>query len=672
MPGQRGLLRMQGALLQFLADRLTEAKTNRSEAEALWNFCDRTVDGHGCAWKPGQDDPAIRPDGTRSFGSKLRYPLAAQRSTAAATLANDALFPMNAVPLEVQGLDPDGAGPAVPASTLHPQRALAGMLERCDAVSEFLACFKDAARYGDAYGQYYRDGESFGVAHVPVRECFQDWSHVRIDAGSYFFRVQERRKHEASAILERFSFIVPALLKSALDKGAEKPLSETGGDGRDRLPAGRPDTTVVEAWASVPREAVAEWLSSVAASMADADADGAQPAVPPAAAGGGGDDDGTTRVKVVAYIVNDELVGVLPDAGACPYFRFVWERWPNRTYGRGLVEPLAELQDATTGSLRALDDGGKLATGAAIGHDSTDELGFTDIRDAIATGKVFPLPPGMDPAKMIHLLQLKVDLGPMLETFREFVGLGDLVSPVQLAQSGQGSNDARTFSELQLRLDNAGKYMLGVVRNFARFASEMLDGIWREILAAMEEQDRAGYAASRVKATFEASYLKRLELQKALLFVLDVAAKVPQFARRVNWDALVDLLLASTAIKSEEILYPADSPALAAADQAEAAKAQAEQLLAQAQLAKAQAEQARAQAQAQELETRAALNEARSLREQATAAVLEAGIETDRARTANEVRKTVAAERAAQSPARSAVPSVPDPGRAAAIPGGPI
>jgi regulator of protease activity HflC (stomatin/prohibitin superfamily) len=300
-----------------------------------------------------------------------------------------------------------------------------------------------------------------------------------------------------------------------------------------------------------------------------------------------------------------------------------------------------------------------------------------DIRDAICQGKVFEVHNGADISKLFQLLQFKIDLAPILEAFRQFVDLGDHFCPIQLTQSGQQTDSSRTAFELQQRLDNAGKFVLSTVRNFARFCSDMLDAMFREWLATQPPEVQAQYATAHVRATFEANYLKRLETQKAIAFILSVTAEHPELAKRINWGKVAEIILQSASFKPEEILYPENDPALAARDAAEQAQAQAEQALVQAQLAKAQAELARAQAQANELESRIALNAAKAERESATVRTLDAGIQTDQARTANDIRRTVAEERAAtaerSAPAAAAGkarPATPEPGRAAMLPGG--
>jgi len=670
------------SLEQYITKKLEEARTNRNIVADKWDWCDQLVDGKVLPWKEDHGQPGEGADGKRSYKSKLRYPLAAQRATSAESLATDALFPSNEVPLEFDRDDPDGAGPEEAAETLQVYRDLRDMLEECEAVSELLEVYKEACRYGDGFGSFYLDGDAWGIEHVPARECFPDWRRRDIGRGEYFFRVQERSRADALEMFEGISFVQQDKLRDAIAKGQGTPHL-TVGDGREELPAGKPEVEVVEAWLKVSLQKLAEYVTANEKQIEEGLSgliDGAE--------------EWENLVPVLAWLVNGVLVGVLPGPGPCPYERFVWRTWPRRVDGRGLVEDLAEMQDALTGIVRSLDNGAKIASGMLLAMDDSIAVDFVDARDAVAQGKVVKVGAGMDVQKLIQAIQPTVTLQPILETLRTYIELADHISPVQLSQGGQGTPKHQTFSEFQLRLENAGKYILGVVRNFARFAGRLLNGIWTEMYELLPPEEQAELAHSRVRVTFEASYIRKMELQKAAMLVMNLAERNEEIKKRMNWTAIFDLVLQGTTIKAEEVLMKDDDPRIAQREEME-------RLAAEVQQNRDEAERLRAEAQAKELEARAILNQARADRELATSEVLEASIETDaeklkvdKARTASQIRQAVHQQRRDQqqaAPADTSVPevsiplqpdsgaapvevgpSVPEPGRAAMLPGGEI
>lgn len=646
---------MPSSLQQFLAKQLADAKTDRADIAAKWDWNDLTMDGHGLPWK---DDPGrTRPDGSPTWNSRLRYPLCRQRTDSACDIAADALYPKNEVPVEVETDDPDGNGPQRSASVLKTTRTLSRWLKRTDSVGELQRAFRHAARYGDAYTQVFwtrdaRGREAYGIECVPNREAFQDWNAEQPADGAYFFRVRSVRPQQARELIGGIEWVDRDLLDAAIRK-ASNPATSENATAKDLLPSQPRKVEVAQAWSKVPASALAAWLADTAPDGATA-----QPAT--------ADDDAQEHVPVMAYMVGDELVGVLTDPGPCNVRRFVWREGVSRVHGDGMPDLLWEIQDSATGTLRALDNGAKLASGALLGVDDSVAVGFTDVRSAVSQGEVVRLRAGEDISKLVQMLQVKVDLNPMLAVLGRLIELGDDASPVQRVQSGQ-SAPASTAYELQQRLENAGKFLLGVVRNFARCVNPHIDELFW--LAAEQHPDEAAELAdATASASFEASYLRKIEAQKALLTILEACANSSLLARRVNWDRFAEMLVGSTSVSADDLLLPADDPSVAAQSESDAMRAQAERALLEAELAKARAT-------ANELASRLELNAAKADRERATVRVLDAGIVTDQARTASEVRRTVAQERAAAQPAARAVPrriSVPSPGRAAQVPGGDI
>jgi hypothetical protein len=512
-------------------------------------------------------------------------------------------------------------------------------LEKCNAVGEMMRCFAAAARYGDAWGHVLVDDQdNVAVEYVPNREVYPDWRHEQPGDGAFFFRKQDLTEEEAVDWLGQIPWVDAGKLDAAVRQSAGEVVEQEGDDPRG-MPSKPRTVQVTEAWLRVPRKALT------------GTEDEEQP---------------LQRVGVLAFLVGTTLVGTMENPGDCPYRRFVWQEKLNEVYGEGLPDMLWELQDAATGQLRALDDGAKILSGAILGVDDSVAVDFNDVREALTSGKVVRVRPGEDVRRLVTLLQMPVDLASMLSVLQKYIDLGDHFCPVQLTQSGQSQNPSNTAFELQQRLENAGKFLLSVVRNFALFASPLLEEMFVLALELEGEADRTALRDAHVRAKFEASYIQKFEQQKALLMLLSVLERHPDMARRVDMAKVLRMLVEGTSLKMDEIMRPEDDPALDAMAEAEQMRAQAEQALMDAQLAKAQAEQMRAQAHAQELESRIALNAARAQREQAAADVLTASIPREAARTANDIRRTVAIERNS----RPTMPRVPDPGRAALLPGG--
>jgi len=295
-----------GTLQQHILARFGEAKTNRAEMEKKWDWNDRVIDGEVQPW-------THEPSEKNAFDSTLTYPLARQRTNAARTLASDSLFPKNAVPFSILCDDPDGAGTqAAKPSTLTLKQKIEGILKDIDAVNEFQTCFDLGCRYGDSYGHVYvgTDGRPC-LESVPNRECYQDLRKESIQDGEYFFRRQALTRMETIEFFETMEFIDADALDNAVKDGSATASTDSQ-DGRDRLPASKPDCAVVECWIKVDIQKYREWLDGQQARNGLSEIS---------------EDEGKQRyIPILAYVVNDKLVGCVLFPGRVPYEMFIWDR----------------------------------------------------------------------------------------------------------------------------------------------------------------------------------------------------------------------------------------------------------------------------------------------------------------------------------------------------------
>jgi hypothetical protein len=214
---------------------------------------------------------------------------------------------------------------------------------------------------------------------------------------------------------------------------------------------------VLEFWGRAPRKAVEEFERNMQS--------GGRGNRPQGSDGRQDTESAGDEIEIMAMVAGDQVIRFARTKhGTRPIYRTVWEDVLDDVCGCGIADNLEDVQLVLNGAIRGFEDNARLSGDVILAGHARNFHGTPDIC----------------PGKWIDLSDEVEDVREGLQQFKiEFVGQGyleiigmfdrfaDVVSMIpQITQGVRPDKGSDTAYELSQLLENAGKYLGGVIRNY--------------------------------------------------------------------------------------------------------------------------------------------------------------------------------------------------------------
>ena len=452
--------------------------------------------------------------------------------------------------------------------------------------------------YEDQQGQYTRfeayeiTKNAPGWEYLSVWDCYRDLETDDLQKGVGFIVRQLWSTYDLAQKKGRMYY---------LDDGIETAIkcAPTDGNGLDktglapgmRALSNRAKTVeVLEFWGRVPAKIVADFE----ATLKDGDKGPA-----PTAYENDGDE-----IEIMAMVAGDEVIRYARnEPGHRPFYRSLWEISLDQPAGTGVADNLEGIQLVLNGMIRAFEDNKKLSGNV-----------MTIVNDAAVGDWDGILKPGLkisasdtvdDVRKAIQQFIIQ-DVGDsLLSGIALYERYGDDASQMPKIMQGATLDKRKpdTFSEMNMLMQNAGKYIGGVIKNLDEGTLEPVTQDFFDY--NMEDPDvERGKGNFIAKSLGFASYQERVVRLNKIMQAMNIAMATPEMAKEVKMGDILKLVydaldvdsakvLKSGKEKAEELEAMANSPARKIEEQIMALNLETAQLkndLARAQIAKTEAE----------------------------------------------------------------------------------
>lgn len=361
---------------------------------------------------------------------------------------------------------------------------------------------------------------------------------------------------------------MPYCLDCGIDRAIEDVASSSGGKGDSEKGKMQPglrelqhrerNIEVFEFWGRAPRRYVEDFERDMEAQQAGFPEDVESYAGKPDTLRneeGKGDD-----VEIMAMVANRQIIRFArtkPEDR--PFYRVAWEERVDEIGGVGVADNLEDVQMVLNGAIRGFEDNKRLAGDVILAFKARFFSGSPDI----FPGKPIEVAEECDDArKAVQQITIQ-DVGQgYVDVIRIFERMGDVVSMIpQIAQGVRPEKSADTAYELSQMLENAGKYLGSVIRNFDQCLIEpMITDFYKY---NMLDPDAPGKGDFVVKAQGFSSFQARIVRVQKLMQMLGLVLSSPVLLAEVNItehlkeiykaeDMDTDILLKSDADKQQE------------------------------------------------------------------------------------------------------------------------
>lgn len=357
------------------------------------------------------------------------------------------------------------------------------------------------------------------------------------------------------------------------------------------------------------------------------------------------DMDGDDWAEITATVVSGKVLRLAytKTPRARKFYRLVWERDPDALGGVGIPDKLLHHYVTMTGATRALEDNAKLLSNLLLlvkRHYLNTDL------DQWEPGKAIDVSDDVTDARMAMVpVQFPNILGPIVTVLESFLSMADLSSMVPRVAQGQQTAEPQTLGELNSRLEQAGKYLAGVIRR-ADAAVEWIVNEHYRWIETDPDQPPAPFVF-RAKALGFTSFENKVTRLTRLLQALRMTLESEDIRALSRLRPLVEEIYKAMDIDPEQILKSQRDLETEAAQRSEALASGTGGDPVERQ--KAAAEIARLNAEAQAIAARATLDEQRAGK-----------IAEDR-----QIRKVEVVRQLTAPPAEAVQPAAPGPGAAA-------
>jgi hypothetical protein len=312
------------------------------------------------------------------------------------------------------------------------------------------------------------------------------------------------------------------------------------------------------------------------------------------------EDEDTKDVEVMLWFIDDKIIRYtrINDADERPFVRCLMEEVLDSNWGVGVADNLDDVQKVLNGAVRAFEDNKKLSGNVIT---ATKDRFFEDDDGKLRPGKVFHLTEDCSDARQAIQSVIVPDIGNTLMDVIQLFNdrFADEFSQIPKVTQGINSKKQITAYEISQQVENAGKYIGGIVRNIDEY---LLEPMLNKFLKVILEQsgDNIPPEIFQLKTlgfkTFQNRVLRLQKLQQLLNL-----ANIPSMAEHIKLKELLRQLAQGYDIDTEKFIKTDEE--LAAEQQAQA---QAQQQAQEIEMQQIQLTLAKLQAETQLLSARTA------------------------------------------------------------------
>ena len=310
------------------------------------------------------------------------------------------------------------------------------------------------------------------------------------------------------------------------------------------------------------------------------------------------------EIEIMAVVAGDEVIRYARnEPGHRPFYRSPWEINLDQPTGTGVADNLEGIQLVLNGMIRAFEDNKKLSGNVMV---IANDAATGDWDGVFKPGLKISASDTVDDVRKAIQQFIIQDVGDtLLSGIALYERYGDDASQMPKIMQGATLDKRKpdTFSEMNMLMQNAGKYVGGVIKNLDEGTLEPVTQDFFDY--NMEDPDiERGKGNFIAKSLGFSSYQERVVRLNKIMQAMNIAMATPEMAKEVKmgdilkivYDALdVDSakVLKSAKEKAEELEAMANSPARKIEEQIMALNLETAQLkndLARAQIAKTEAE----------------------------------------------------------------------------------
>lgn len=220
--------------------------------------------------------------------------------------------------------------------------------------------------------------------------------------------------------------------------------------------------------------------------------------------------------------------------GDRPYYRCAWENDIDGLGGIGVVDNVEQEVMVLNGAIRAMQKNAKKISNvlAVVKRELIDD----DVTEqTLENGGLLDAAEHCDDArKAIQQVTFQNIIGPLSEVISLFMPLADQASQIPKAEQGQQEPNAQTWGELNARLERAGKYMAGVIRNYDAMIEKVVSDFFRWNMLDPQVQAKGNW---KVKALGFSSFENKVTRLQRLMQLLNLILGNPQLMElaKLRW-----------------------------------------------------------------------------------------------------------------------------------------
>jgi hypothetical protein len=552
-------------LTSHVLERYERWKLNRSELEERWERNWRHFncedDPNGKLWKSGEGE---------GWRSTTFMPITRQKVESGYALVIDMLLQGSTgdIPFELRPGPASGVDlremPVVEArERVMGIDDMASLIRQqfadCDADRELMKNVKSGAIYGETWGKRYLkeavrkrfepvveivdagngpEQVVVGMQAVEVRvpspaykqvtvwDIFRDLEVDDIQAGEGIihrqFLTSGQLDRLARGVEEFDQDAVGRVIASASEEGSSA-TATVGMESPVRRELSRVGATIeyLEYWGRVPVKAFMDYLATSGGQSPESL------------------DENADDMEMLICVADGTLLRFsVMDEGDRPFFHAEWERNIDGLGGRGIADSLAEIQVALNGALRAFEDNKRLSGNVMLGVKK-EYLIHPDKALMIAPGMQIPIASECsDVRSAIQPIVIPDVGGSLLEVLGTFERYADESSMIPKVSQGLNAKAQITAYEISQLVENAGKYIGSVIRNFDEGIIEPL--VWSFLKWNMEDPDSgAPQQDITVRALGFTSYNNRIIRVQKLMQFLGLIGQTPGMEKEYDLSAIV-------------------------------------------------------------------------------------------------------------------------------------
>lgn len=477
---------------------------------------------------------------------------------------------------------PDEYKDAIDKQIYAMKKTIDQQFEDCHADRELMKCVMADAIYGECYSKFYihevtrkgyrpysmapegmndPQGEHVrwepyeekinapGWEYISVWSIYRDLETDDLQAGAGIIHHQLWSSYELAQKkgLGETAYYIDEAIDRAISNAPERNSNASKQDSNS-LPPGMRDINnrnknidVLEFWGRVPANIVHAF---------EADLLGEQQDMGQTIEG---ENDGN-EIEIMCMIAGDEVIRYARnEPNHRPFYRSVWEINLDNPVGLGPADNLEGIQLVLNGGVRAFEDNKKLS-GNVMGIGNLDKAPTWDRK--FKPGLIIDTDDTVDDASKAFQQIVVADVGDsLLSLISLFERYGDDASQMPKIMQGATLDKRKpdTFSELNMLMQNAGKYIGGVIKNFDEGTLEPVCQDFYDY--NMQDPDlKVGKGNFIAKATGFSSYQDRVIRLNKIMQALNIALSHEGMAQEVKFGEILKVVYESLDVDAMKVL----------------------------------------------------------------------------------------------------------------------